>query len=136
MNKLRDSGIYEKLARDSGSRSPLPDPVLLCVLCYSNQHSRNARTMARNTMCASACCILTLNLNKLAQIYINLCKDQLGAWKNNRVCATDGTLPCHFCQASTIVTMYIACIQTNRGGGKQQGLGPRNDVLTTCKAIC
>ena len=21
------------------------------------------------------------------------------------------------------------------GGGKQQGLGPRNDVLTTCKAI-
>ena len=27
MNKLRDSGIYEKLARDSGSRPPLPDPV-------------------------------------------------------------------------------------------------------------
>ena len=26
MNKLRDSGIYEKLARDSGSRPPVPDP--------------------------------------------------------------------------------------------------------------
>ena len=26
MNKLRDSGIYRKLARDSGSRPPLPDP--------------------------------------------------------------------------------------------------------------
>ena len=26
MNNLRDSGIYEKLARDSGSRPPLPDP--------------------------------------------------------------------------------------------------------------
>ena len=26
MNKLCDSGIYEKLARDSGSRPPLPDP--------------------------------------------------------------------------------------------------------------
>ena len=22
------------------------------------------------------------------------------------------------------------------GGGEKQGLGPRNDVLTTCKAIC
>ena len=28
MNKLRDLGIYEKLARDSGSRPPLPDPVM------------------------------------------------------------------------------------------------------------
>ena len=27
MNDLRDSGIYEKLVRDSGSRPPLPDPV-------------------------------------------------------------------------------------------------------------
>ena len=27
MNKLRDSGIYRKLARDSGSRPLLPDPV-------------------------------------------------------------------------------------------------------------
>ena len=27
VNKLRDSGIYEKLVRDSGSRPPLPDPV-------------------------------------------------------------------------------------------------------------
>ena len=27
MNKLRDSGIYEKLVRDSGSRPPLPDPA-------------------------------------------------------------------------------------------------------------
>ena len=27
MNKLRDSGIYEKLAPDSGSKPPLPDPV-------------------------------------------------------------------------------------------------------------
>ena len=36
MNKLRDSGIDEKLVRDSGSRPPLPDPVLtdfsFCVL--------------------------------------------------------------------------------------------------------
>ena len=29
MNKLRDSGIYEKLTRDSGSRPSLPDPVLI-----------------------------------------------------------------------------------------------------------
>ena len=29
MNKLRDSGIYEKLVRDSGSRPPLPDPVII-----------------------------------------------------------------------------------------------------------
>ena len=28
MCKLRDSGIYEKLVRDSGSRPPLPDPGL------------------------------------------------------------------------------------------------------------
>ena len=27
MNKLRDSGIYEKLVRDSGTRPPLPDPA-------------------------------------------------------------------------------------------------------------
>ena len=26
MNRPRDSGIYEKLTRDSGSRLPLPDP--------------------------------------------------------------------------------------------------------------
>ena len=26
MNKLRDSGIYEKLVRDSGSRPPPPPP--------------------------------------------------------------------------------------------------------------
>ena len=23
----------------------------------------------------------------------------------------------------------------SRGGGKRRGLGPRNDVLTTCKAV-
>ena len=28
MNDLRDSGIYEKLVRDSGSRPPLPDPAI------------------------------------------------------------------------------------------------------------
>ena len=32
VNKLRDSGIYEKLVRDSGSRPPLPDPV--CILQF------------------------------------------------------------------------------------------------------
>ena len=25
--------------------------------------------------------------------------------------------------------------EVNRGGGKRRGLGPRNDVLTTCKAV-
>ena len=28
------------------------------------------------------------------------------------------------------------CVSGGGGGGKQQGLGPRNDVLTACKAIC
>ena len=32
MNKLRDSGIYEKSARDSGSSTPPPPPLVLTVL--------------------------------------------------------------------------------------------------------
>ena len=35
MNKLRDSGIYEKLARDSGSRPPLPDPEMTVCTFYA-----------------------------------------------------------------------------------------------------
>ena len=31
MNKLSDSGIYRKLARDSGSRAPLLDPVFWLI---------------------------------------------------------------------------------------------------------
>ena len=29
----------------------------------------------------------------------------------------------------------IVCARGGGGGGKRRGLGPRNDVLTTCKAV-
>ena len=35
--KLPDSGIYEKIARDSGSTIPLPDPVCCAVFCHRHQ---------------------------------------------------------------------------------------------------
>ena len=38
MNKLRDSGIYEKLVRDSGSRPPLPDPIRETVKTILLEH--------------------------------------------------------------------------------------------------
>ena len=43
MNRLRDSGIYEKLARDSGSRPPLPHPVRAVVIGLKGREGREGR---------------------------------------------------------------------------------------------
>ena len=29
----------------------------------------------------------------------------------------------------------LSCLKSGGGGGRRRGLGPRNDVLTTCKAV-
>ena len=36
---------------------------------------------------------------------------------------------------SLTVWSNIALLKAGRGAGKRRGLGPRNDVLTTCKAV-
>ena len=68
MNKLRDSGFYEKLARDLGSRPSLPDPAKIAKTfhsCWFVAHSSfrlrvGIYSLYRGTfyVCASGLCSL------------------------------------------------------------------------------
>ena len=64
-------------------------------------------------------------------LVIGLCAALMARWKASRTFSYGSVVSSSLHET----VMAFVTFKQGVGWGKQQGLGPRNDVLTTCKAI-